>query len=196
MRVWVVTGPIGAGKSLVTGYLQDRGAVIVDADKLGHQVLENPAMVQAIGREFGPEVLVAGKVDRRKLGSLVFSDPAAMARLNAMTHPPLLALVSNCLAELAREGKHELAVVEAAVYFLWPPLQSIDLVVSVVADEEIRLRRLITHRGLTADQAKDRLMAQEPLAPFWETADVLLSNNGDLKSLKRQVDKMMDNNNQ
>ena len=195
MKIWVVTGPIGAGKSSVTSLLAERGAAIVDADRLGHEVLEDPVITVAVAREFGPEfVRQQGQdavVDRGKLGALVFGDPAAMKRLNALTHPPLVALALSRLEDLSRHGKPNLAVLEAAVYFLWPPMDVVDLVISVVADHDIRRQRLMSQRDLNARQVDDRLGSQESLEAFWPTADVILENNNDRDALRRAVEKLL-----
>ncbi len=195
MKTWVVTGPIGAGKSSVTRLLAERGAAIVDADRLGHEVLEAPAIIEAVAREFGQKfVRQQGQdtvVDRGKLGGLVFGDPTAMKRLNALTHPPLVALALSRLKDLSRHGKHNLAVLEAAVYFLWPPMDVVDLVISVVADHDLRRQRLMSQRDLNARQVDDRMGSQEYLEVFWPTADVILDNNNDRDALRRAVDELL-----
>ncbi len=199
MITWVVTGPIGAGKSSVTRILGQRGAIVVDADALGHEVLESPAIIEAVAREFGPHCieLKDGQrtVDRTSLGGVVFADEAAMNRLNALTHPPLVALAESRLEDLLNTGQHKLAVLEAAVYFLWPSMDVVDLVISVVADKEIRRQRLMMNRGLTAAQINHRMDSQQGLDPFWPTADVILENNGDLAALQMRVDDLLKNKN-
>ena len=195
MLVWVVTGPIGSGKSTVSGLLAQRGAAIVDADLLGHEVLKDPAVIQSVQREFGPDCVENGRIDRKSLGALVFSDKEAMARLNALTHPALLDLAAIQLDKLAKEGNHELAVLEAAVYFLWPPLPMVDMVISVVADDETRTSRLMADRSLTEPQVRDRMRAQENLERFWKTADAVIDNSSTHKALADAVDQLLLENN-
>jgi len=187
MRIWVVTGPVGSGKSTVSHLLQERGAVLVDADKLGHEVLRRPAVVAEVRRLFGAACVVDGQVDREALGRLVFADRAAMRQLNALTHPPLVALIAERIQELEASGKHDLAVLEAAVYFLWPPQEGIDRVISVMASEKVRRQRLAAGRGLE-DRAITRILrAQDDLQPLWGQADVLLWNDGSKKELEQAV---------
>jgi len=164
---------------------------VVDADRLGHEVLNDPAVVQTLAEEFGSDCTSNGKVDRQCLGALVFSDQQAMDRLNALTHPALLQLAASRLDKLAKDGNHELAVLEAAVYFLWPPLAMVDMVISVVADVEVRQRRLMEDRGMTLRQVQDRMRAQDNLASLWETADEIIDNSSHRESLVETVDLLL-----
>ena len=191
MRIWVVTGPIGAGKSAVSALLALRGAAVVDADLLGHEVLKDPVIIHSLTDEFGPGCLKNGVIDRKSLGAMVFGNDQAMARLNALTHPALLDLAASRLDKLAKEGNHELAVLEAAVYFLWPPLEMVDMVVSVVADDEIRVRRLVENRGMTAQQVSGRMKTQENLERFWNTADAVIDNSSTAQDLSEAVDQLL-----
>jgi dephospho-CoA kinase len=188
MACWVVTGPAGAGKSRLVSWLVEQGAVAVDADSVGHQVLEEPEVLEGVRTIFGLEVIRGGAVDRKTLGRRVFADPAALARLNALTHPRLVERVLDRLAELENVGT-ALAVVEAAVYFRWPPLAPVDLVIAVVADPAVRLARLRA-AGLDETSARQRIAAQESMAADWPRADVLLVNEGrpaDLFAAARRV---------
>ena len=188
---WVVTGPIGAGKSTVTAWLARRGAAVVDGDRLGHEVLADPAVVAEVAAAFGPGTVAEGQVDRTVLGPLVFADPSALARLNGITHGRIAALARRRLDELEKAGNHGLAVLEAAVYFLFPAPPPVDLVIAVVADPVVRAARLAARRGLTAPQAAARLAAQADLAPLWRSADVVLDNSGDELQLQRRLDQLL-----
>lgn len=192
MRTWVVTGPIGSGKSTVARLLVDRGAVLIDGDLVGHEVLQRPEIVAEVGRLFGAECVQEGQVDRAALGTVVFGDQAAMDRLNALTHPVIVETIRQRRQELERGGAHELAVLEAAVYFLWPPQEGIDRVISVLADPQLRRDRLREGRGLRPEMIERIIRIQDTLEPFWGRADVQLWNNGDIEELQRAVDGLLE----
>lgn len=185
---WALTGPIGAGKSAVSALLAAWGAAIVDGDRLGHEVLAEPAVRAAVAAAFGPEVLRDGAVDRGRLGAIVFADPTALARLNALTHPRLAALMEERLADLERAGTHALAVLEAAVYFLLPSPPPVDRVVVVDAAAGIRARRLAAARGLSEASARARIAAQADWTALWSRADQVIVNDGSPADLERAVD--------
>jgi len=191
MRVWALIGPTGAGKSVVAELLAQRGAAIVDGDQLGHRVLSQPAVQAAVSREWGQEMVHRGEVDRRALGKKVFGDPQALAVLNAITHPPLVELAQRELSALQKKGKHELAVFEAAVYFLLPSPPVVDLVVAVVAPLETRLARLVSGPArLTEEAARARIDAQHGLKGHWPRADEIIVNGGTLDDLSAAVQKL------
>jgi dephospho-CoA kinase len=184
MRRWVVTGPAGGGKSALSGFFADRGAALVNGDHLGHEVLARKEIIAAIGAEFGPDVVSSGTVDRAALGTLVFAEPAALVRLNRITHGPLATLAGERLDELEKEGGHRLAVFEAAVYFALPPVPKIEMVITVMASEPTRLTRMMKLKGLAPGEARARIAAQIPLQDGWDGADVVLENEGSLATLE------------
>jgi len=182
--VWVVTGPIGGGKSTATAELAALGACVIDADAVGHQVLTRSDVIAALAAAFGPGILRDGAVDRRALGRLAFATPEALAALDGITHPPLSAELARRVAAVPAGG---LAVVEAAVYFRLPPFGPVDLVIAVTAPEALRRRRLTESGRLDADAAARRIRAQRPLLKEWEGSDIVLRNDGDPADLRAAV---------
>ncbi|MFF0753724.1 dephospho-CoA kinase [Streptomyces sp. NPDC004267] len=184
-----LTGGIGAGKSEVSRLLVSYGAVLVDADRIAREVVEpgTPGLA-AVVEEFGPEILTAqGTLDRPKLGSIVFADPARLAALNAIVHP----LVGARSAELEGQAGPDDVVVHDVPLLTENGLASLyDLVVVVDAAPETQLDRLVRQRGMTEDEARARMAAQSTRAQRRAVADLLIDNDGPLEALEPQVRKV------
>ncbi|PIV81771.1 dephospho-CoA kinase [bacterium CG17_big_fil_post_rev_8_21_14_2_50_64_8] len=192
MKTVAVTGPVCGGKSTLAGLLVARGGTLVDADRLGHEVLEQTPVREALAGEFGAGILANGRIDRGKLGDLVFADDRALATLNRLTHPPLAALIDARLEELAQADPGVLAVLEAAVYFLLPIRHTVDLVVTVTAEREVRLQRLQDRSGMGEDAAAARVAAQASLFSAWNRADLVIVNDGSPSELEAAVLSILD----
>ncbi|KDN80318.1 dephospho-CoA kinase [Streptomyces olindensis] len=181
-----LTGGIGAGKSEVSRLLVECGAVLIDADRIAREVVApgTPGLASVV-EAFGEEVLTAdGSLDRPKLGSIVFSDPAKLATLNSIVHP-LVGARSRELEEAAAED----AVVVHDVPLLTEnglaPLY--DVVIVVDASPETQLDRLLTRRGMTEKDARARMAAQATREQRREIADVVIDNDVPLEELERRV---------
>ena len=183
-----LTGGIGSGKSTVSRLLGERGAVVVDADVIAREVVApgTPGLA-AIVEAFGPTVLAAdGSLDRPGLAAVVFADPEARRRLDAIVHP----LVR------ARAGELEAAAPPDAVVVHDVPLlaetgqgASYDLVVVVETDPGVRVARLV-QRGLRADDARARIAVQATDEQRRAIADVVLDNSGTPEQLTEQVERL------
>jgi dephospho-CoA kinase len=181
-----LTGGIGAGKSEVSRLLVERGAVLIDADRIAREVvaLGTPGLA-AVVDTFGEDVLTPdGSLDRPKLGSIVFADPEKLAALNSIVHP-LVGTRSRALEDAAPEG----AVVVHDVPLLaengLAPLY--DLVIVVDARPETQLDRLVRLRGMTEEDALARMAAQAPRDKRLAIADVVIDNDVPLENLERRV---------
>jgi dephospho-CoA kinase len=182
-----LTGGIGSGKSTVAALLAEHGAVIVDADRIAREVVEagTPGLA-AVVAEFGEQVLAAdGSLDRPTLAAVVFADPAARARLDAVVHP----LVRVRAAELVAAAPPDAVVVQDVPLLVETgQAASYDLVLVVRADVEERVRRLVG-RGLTAEDARARIASQATDEQRAAVADVVISNDGGRDDLAAQVDR-------
>jgi dephospho-CoA kinase len=182
-----LTGGIGSGKSTVSALLAERGAVVVDADRIAREVVEpgTPGLA-AVVDAFGKRILTPeGALDRPALAGIVFADPEARQRLDAIVHP-LVRARGRELESAAPPG----AVVVHDVPLLVETGQaaSYDLVLVVEADLETRVARLV-QRGLTADDARARIAVQAGDEERRAVADVVLDNSGTLDELAEQVDR-------
>jgi len=161
MYVIGLTGGIGSGKSTVAQMLQQRGAKLLSADVVGHEVYEpdRPAY-QEIVDAFGRDIVGAdGRIDRKVLGPIVFSDPEQLRRLNAITHPRMKELMREKLAA-ERAGGARIAVLEAALLFDagWDDLA--DEVWVTVAPPEVAAKRTAERSGISVEEALSRIRAQ------------------------------------
>ncbi len=189
MRVIGLTGGIASGKTIVSQQLAERDAVVIDADKVGHEAYRSGTETfQSVVVAFGQEVVGAdGEIDRRALGGKVFADPEARKRLEQIVWPAMRQMMEERLAEL-RSGGTPVAVLEAALLIEadWLPL--VDEVWLVTVSPETASQRLMERNGLTAEQADSRLRSQltnEERRPY---ADVVIENDGALAELNRAVD--------
>jgi dephospho-CoA kinase len=189
VRVIGVTGGIASGKSLVSEQLAERGAVVINADLVGHEAYRRGAdAYQPLIVAFGDGVVGAdGEIDRKALGAKVFADPAARGRLQAIVWPVMRRMMEQRLDELRAEGV-SILVLEAAVLIEadWLPL--VDEVWLVTTSRETALARLAERNGLSTEQAEARLAAQLTDDERRRHADVVIPNDGSLAELRQRVD--------
>ncbi|MET7638955.1 dephospho-CoA kinase [Streptomyces sp. NPDC005438] len=184
-----LTGGIGAGKSEVAALLARLGAVIVDSDRIAREVVEpGTEGLAAVVAEFGPEVLTEeGRLDRPRLGALVFGDSERLAALNAIVHP----LVRERSQRLQDGAEAEAVVVHDVPLLTENGLAPLyDRVVVVDASEETRLRRLVEVRGMEPGEARARMAAQADRAERLAIADVVIDNDGTREELADQVGRL------
>jgi dephospho-CoA kinase len=183
-----LTGGIGSGKSEAARVLADLGAVVVTADELARRLVEpGSAVLDKIVDAFGREVLRNdGTLDRRRLAALAFGDPARLAVLNEITHPPLVAAIIERLEELDRVSREGVAVVDAALLTEWDITDLFDLVLLVAAPTEVRVARLVK-AGLNEADARARIRAQLPEERLRDAADRVIENAGTLDELVSAV---------
>lgn len=178
--VLAVVGPAGAGKSTVARALAATpGAVLLDADRLGHEVTDHdPEVRAALAADYGPEVYRAdGTLDRARVAERVFREPASLARLNALVHPRILARLRAGIAEAARTGAG-LVVIDAALLLDWAFERECDAVLAVLASPERQVERLVARRGWSEDEARRRLAAARSHDSFASLADAVVRNDG------------------
>jgi len=183
-----LTGGIASGKSTVASILRDLDCMVLEMDPLGHELLEpGQAVYDEVVREFGVSILgPADKVDRSKLGAIVFADPAKRARLNEILHPRILEVVQKWFAALDRPGGPEFAVVEAALIVETGFHKSLDNLMVCWCTPEQQLERLI-ERGLTPEQAALRIAAQMPAEEKRKLADEVVDCSKSIEETERQV---------
>jgi dephospho-CoA kinase len=186
-----LTGGIASGKSTVARLIGELGIPVLDADQLAREVVEPGQPAHAELATCWPEVIAPdGKVDRKKLGAIVFADAGARARLEAITHPRIAALAKERAAELARQG-HPLAFYEASLLVETGRHRNLQALVVVSASDETQIRRAMARDGLSREEARARLAAQLPLAEKIRAATHVIDNDGELEATRAQVTRLV-----
>ncbi len=181
-----LTGQIGAGKTAAAKILAGFGATVIDADRIGHEVVDgSPALRKQLARAFGNQILDGnGRVRRKKLAAVAFADEAGKEKLNRLVHPHLLRELRKQVRRVVRSGR--VAVIDAALLLYWNMDDEVDCVLVIHTSRRRRLARM-AERGISAVDALAREKAQLRYEEFRRRADVLLLNNGSKEDLKRKL---------
>lgn len=195
MLLVALTGGIASGKSTVARRLAEHGAVIVDADQVARDVVApgEPALAR-IAEEFGPGVIAAdGSLDRPALGAIVFRDPEGRQKLNAITHPAVLARSRELFAAAAEADPDAIVVYDIPLLVEAGRHDEFDLVVVVRAATETRIARMVELRGMTREEALHRLNSQATDAERVAIADVVIDADGTVEETLAQADQLWEN---
>ena len=185
-----LTGGIAAGKSVAAARLAELGAVVIDSDALAREAVEpGTAGLEAVVEAFGPGVLAPdGSLDRAALGSLVFADDEARARLNAIVHPIVRRLSAEREAAAATADHGAIVVHDIPLLVETGQADAFHVLVVVDAPAVLRVERLVVGRGLSRTEAEARIAAQASDAERLAAADVVLDGTGSEEQLRAQVD--------
>ena len=188
MRVIGLTGGIASGKSTVSGFLAELGAVVIDADKVGHEALKSDKDIRyAVEAAFGGEVLTSeGGIDRKKLGNIVFGDLNCLSRLNQIMHHCMYGMVEAKLDEYRKRGV-DVVVLEAPLLIEANWTSLVDEVWVTVAAESTVLKRLKEKLGLSEQKSLARIRCQLPSEERVKHADAIVDTDCSLNELKAKV---------
>ncbi|WP_149722675.1 dephospho-CoA kinase [Campylobacter concisus] len=188
-NAYVITGSIASGKSTVVNLLKERGFSVIDADLIAHEQLE--ICKGEIVREFGEQILdEAGKIDRKKLGAIVFREPKKLKNLEQILHPKIKAEIFFKASQLERLGQ---------VYFVDIPLffekkeryAEFKNVAVIYAPKELLLSRIMSRNALNLEDAKARVELQMDIEQKREMANFLIDNSNDRENLKLELEKFL-----
>ena len=190
-----VTGGIGSGKSTVCRFLSDLGCALFEADRVARELqCSDPGIIAGIRKLFGHEVYAEGsggslQLDRRRVAAEVFSSPEKLMELNRLVHPAVYEAFHEAVEEARRQGI-EVLVKEAAILFEAGRTADLDLIVVVVADRQLRLRRAV-EKGLgSREEVLERMASQWPQEKLVEKAGYVVPNEGTKEELRRQTEKL------
>jgi len=185
-----LTGGIATGKSYVGKVLQELGCELIDADRVAHAVIEpgQPAYDELIV-EFGPMILDAeGRIDRARLGAIVFADAARRARLNAIVHPRVYETQAAWLSEVAARDPRAIAVIDAALMIETGSYRRFDQLIVVHCRPDLQLARLQERNGLTLEAAQLRIDAQMPNHEKLAYANFVIDTSTSFEETRRQTE--------
>jgi len=187
-----LTGGIATGKSYVLDRFRRRGIPVLDADTLAHGVMAPGTGAAAeIALRFGPGVIAAdGSVDRKTLGSIVFADVNARRDLEAIVHPAVYRAIAAGLRAFELLGGAPFAVADVPLLFETGHASDFDRVIVTASPFDLQLQRLV-HRGLTEDDARQRILAQLPTDEKASRADFVIRTDGMFADTDRQVDEIV-----
>ncbi len=191
-KVVGLTGGIASGKSTVSHIFRSLGAQVIDADILARQVVEpgKPAW-QEIVNFFGREILLPdGSIDRKKLGAIVFQDPAKREVLNRIVHPRVFEEEKRLYQDLRRQYPEALIIVDAALLIESGSYKRFHKLIVVYVDEQTQLHRLMLRDGISAEEAWVRIRSQMPLSEKVKYANYIIDNRGSLEETRRQVEEV------
>jgi len=193
MKVIGLTGGIGSGKSTVSQFLAELGAVIIDADRVGHEAFKpDTELWREVVAAFGRQILTpSGDIDRKKLGEIVFGNAELLRRLNQIMHPRMYDMVKVQLEEYRRQGV-EVVVLEAPLLLEAGWTSLVDEVWVTVATEDTVLKRLQEKVGLSKEDSLARIRSQLPSEERVKRADVVINTDCSLDEVKATAKKLWD----
>jgi len=192
LKIFALTGGIASGKSTVTLKLRSRGYSVLDADEIVRQRYgKGQSIYNAIVSAFGNEILdLAGEIDRKRLGALIFSNAEARKRLDSATHPIVEAEILRMIED-ANANNEKMIFVDSPLLVEMGKLERYDAVILVYVTPDIQLQRLMTRNHLTYDEAMQRINSQMPIEGKKAYADFIVDNSGPLDALDQQIDDLL-----
>ncbi|MBZ0257761.1 dephospho-CoA kinase [bacterium] len=184
-----LTGNPGAGKSVAAKCFESLGAIVVNADHVGHQLLKtgSPVFNQVVSG-FGDEILdEAGEIDRKKLGRIVFGSPDMLEQLNQIVHPHIQRNLVHQVDEFRKSGAEGPMMIDAALIFEWGSQFQFDGIIVIAAPTALRRQRFVESRGFAGKNFDQREAAQLSQDEKIKRADVVFWNTGSIEDLDNQI---------
>lgn len=184
-----ITGGIGSGKSTVSSILKQKGAAVIDADVISREVvMPRQKALEELTDAFGPNILDDwGQLNRKKLAEIVFNDSEKLQKLNSIVHKYVAERIKDNVKEQLQEKKN-IIVIDAPIPIKTGFLDLCQQVWTVTADRELRIKRVMERNGMSYEEAVSRVNSQIDEQEYIKIADIVIINNYDYSSLKKEVE--------
>jgi len=183
-----ITGSIACGKSTVSNYLKSKGYIVIDADRIGHEALDDDYVKEKLIVAFGNEILEDNKINRQKLGELVFGNSSNLNVLNSIIHPEIR---KKILEKIDKNNDKELIFIDVALLFEAKFDDLVDKIIVVYVDENTQLTRLMKRNSISKKEALSRIVSQMSPIEKAKLGDYTVNNNLDVINTYEQVDKVL-----
>jgi dephospho-CoA kinase len=179
-----ITGEIAAGKSLAASFLREKGIQVIDADKIGHEILVRNNVKNQLVKTFGKQILASDNIiDRQVLGKIVFTDLRRLEQLNNVVHPILIDEIINRI----KTSQDKFLVIDAALLCDWKLNKICDYTILITADSDLRVQRLVKDKGLSPQEAKNRISAQKV---HCDKVDFVIENNESCSDFRTKIERI------
>ena len=183
-----ITGSIACGKSTVSNYLKSKGYIVIDADKSGHEALDDDYVKEKLILAFGNEILDDNKINRQKLGELVFGNSSNLNVLNSIIHPEIR---KKILQKIDKNNDKEFIFIDVALLFEAKFDDLVDKIIVVYVDKNTQLTRLMKRNSISEKEALSRIVSQMSPIEKAKLGDYTVNNNLDVINTYEQVDKVL-----
>ena len=183
-----ITGSIACGKSTVSNYLKSKGYIVIDADRIGHEALDDDYVKEKLIVAFGNEILEDNKINRQKLGELVFGNSSNLNVLNSIIHPEIR---KKILEKIDKNNDKELIFIDVALLFEAKFDDLVDKIIVVYVDKNTQLTRLMKRNSISEKEALSRIVSQMSPIEKAKLGDYTVNNNLDVINTYEQVDKVL-----
>lgn len=183
-----ITGSIACGKSTVSNYLKSKGYIVIDADRIGHEALDDDYVKEKLIVAFGNEILEDNKINRQKLGEFVFGNSSNLNVLNSIIHPEIR---KKILEKIDKNNDKELIFIDVALLFEAKFDDLVDKIIVVYVDKNTQLTRLMKRNSISKKEALSRIVSQMSPIEKAKLGDYTVNNNLDVINTYEQVDKVL-----
>ena len=193
MKIIGLTGGIACGKSSVSAILKQKGAAVIDADKISHSLAEPGGMLyEMYVQHFGKDVLQDGVLDRGKIADIIYTDPKEKEWIDSKSHPVIACEMAKQLNAAMAESSAPAVILDVPLLFESGWQKYADVVWTVAAKRDGQIERIIKRDGLSREEAEKRIDAQMPLDEKCRLADIVINNDGTEAELRQEVDSLWD----